>query len=322
MPLRFRILAAPPTASGTAAPGEVAGPSEERSCEVASAPESLSIGRRPDADLSLPFSSVSAHHARLFRGDTEREWWLEDLGSMNGTWLDGDRIQAGRPAALRAGQRLQVGTIELLFEGWSAKAAGDDGTGTLARRLISDLFSSPEGDVPTLAVQGGLVHAEPLRLTVRERRYVAGRADTCDLVLRSEHVSREHAAFVRRMEGVFVRDLGSRNNVRVNGVAISGEACLADGDRIDVGVVVLAFTDPEERYRHRLAGLGEKSGGPSSASRGQVARTGTPTVGLPIEEGAPSRVPRRSSRPVGLIIAGGIVVLAVVGLIALWTTWG
>ena len=361
MPLRFRILAAAtgaPVATTTAAigatgprPDESFGPREETRFEAPSSPSELVVGRRADVGLSLPFPSVSGRHARLFRGDTEREWWLEDLGSVNGTWVDETRAVPGRAIPLRAGQRLRVGTIELLFDGWSAQAAVDEGTGTLARRLISDLFSSPEGEVPTLTIASGPVHVEPLRLTQRDRRYLAGRASTCELVLPSEHVSREHAVFIRRRDGVFVQDLGSRNTVRVNGVAIAGgDARLGDGDRIDVGEVVLSLVDPEERYRARLQRVAPPASAPGLVGGAGVVRSersGTPTVGLPValastvSEGTASTpvAPRSSGgtsgrrptvrvaghsprRTVALIAAGSVVVLAVAGLILLLVTAG
>jgi len=261
--------------------------------------------------------------------------------------VDETRAVPGRALPLRAGQRVRVGTIELLFDGWSAQSGADEGTGTLARRLISDLFSSPDGEVPTLTVASGPLRVEPLRLTQRDRRYVAGRASTCELVLASEHVSREHAAFIRRRDGVFVEDLGSRNTVRINGVAIaSGHARLGDGDRIDVGEVVLSLSDPEERYRAQLQRLGPPSA-PGLVGGAKAVRSGTPTVGLPVAPAAAAdeataaspvaaRASRRASGPrptaraaggsprrtVALIAAGGVVVLAVAGLILLLVTSG
>ena len=63
------------------------------------------IGRREDCDLRIPLGDVSRKHARLVRdGDTIK---LEDLGSSNGTHLNGQRVQesllaAGDPCAAGA----------------------------------------------------------------------------------------------------------------------------------------------------------------------------------------------------------------------------
>ena len=64
------------------------------------------IGRREDCDLRIPLSEVSRKHCRLVRdGDTLK---LEDLGSSNGTFLNGQRVQE---ALLSPGDTIQVGPV-------------------------------------------------------------------------------------------------------------------------------------------------------------------------------------------------------------------
>ena len=254
MPLRFRIL---PPPAGPAVPvtpdpwPALAGGA--LTFELAPDPIEVRVGRQPGSELELPVSSVSLAHARIFRGESLADWWLEDLGSTNGTWLDGTRLRPRRPVVLRAGHRFRVASVEVVFEGWSAETHGDPSTTSIARRMISDLFGASAGDAAVLTVQAGPAHPDRLPLLERDRRYLAGRADSCDLVLPSEHVSREHAAFVRRWDGVFVEDLGSRNGVKVNGQSTSGRTRLADGDRVEVGVTTLGVDDPEDRRLRQLA---------------------------------------------------------------------
>lgn len=71
----------------------------------------VQIGRGPACDLRLEDAYVSNVHARIFpRGDG---WYVEDLGSTNGTFVNEERITA--PAPVRVGDRVRVGTtlIEL-----------------------------------------------------------------------------------------------------------------------------------------------------------------------------------------------------------------
>src|SRR4051812_28646228 len=64
------------------------------------------IGRREDCDLRIPLSDVSRKHCRLIvNGETIN---VEDLGSSNGTYINGERIQK---ADLSAGDTLQVGPV-------------------------------------------------------------------------------------------------------------------------------------------------------------------------------------------------------------------
>jgi len=64
------------------------------------------IGRREDCDLRIPLSDVSRKHCRMIvNGETIN---VEDLGSSNGTFINGERIQK---ADLSAGDTLQVGPV-------------------------------------------------------------------------------------------------------------------------------------------------------------------------------------------------------------------
>jgi adenylate cyclase len=71
------------------------------------------LGRGPDNDLVLPFSWVSRKHA-MIQVETNGTCNLIDLGSSNGTFLNGRRVYA--PAPLRTGDRLEIGKTKLEFE--------------------------------------------------------------------------------------------------------------------------------------------------------------------------------------------------------------
>lgn len=68
--------------------------------------DELIIGRAPGCGLVLGTDNfVSARHARVFRQG--HDYWVEDLGSTNGTLLNGRKLSAAAP--LRRGDRVQVG---------------------------------------------------------------------------------------------------------------------------------------------------------------------------------------------------------------------
>ena len=83
--------------------------------------------------------------------------------------------------------------------------------------------------------------SEGVRLTV-------GRAPDCDCVLPEDCVSRRHAELWREDERWFVRDLGSSNGTRVNGVRVIEAMEIRPGDRLNLGGV--AYT---VRARRRVA---------------------------------------------------------------------
>ena len=69
------------------------------------------IGRREDCDLRIPLGEVSRKHCRLVRdGDSLR---LEDLGSSNGTYHNGQRVQE---AILSPGDSIQVGPLVFVLQ--------------------------------------------------------------------------------------------------------------------------------------------------------------------------------------------------------------
>ena len=64
------------------------------------------IGRREDCDLRIPLTEVSRKHCRLIReGESLR---VEDLGSSNGSYHNGNRVQE---SIIQAGDLLQVGPV-------------------------------------------------------------------------------------------------------------------------------------------------------------------------------------------------------------------
>lgn len=67
-------------------------------------PEIL-IGRGTNCDITLNDEALSARHARL--SFHHGQWWLEDLGSTNGTFLNRDRIKV--PAVIISGDQFQCG---------------------------------------------------------------------------------------------------------------------------------------------------------------------------------------------------------------------
>ena len=50
------------------------------------------IGRRRDCDIVVNHYTVSAHHCLLFRTEDEGCWYVRDLKSTNGTWVNGMQV--------------------------------------------------------------------------------------------------------------------------------------------------------------------------------------------------------------------------------------
>jgi pSer/pThr/pTyr-binding forkhead associated (FHA) protein len=72
--------------------------------------ERTTAGRRPDSDIFLDDVTVSRKHAEFVRRDGQ--FYVRDVGSLNGTYLDRDRIEE---ALLSDGDEVQIGKYRLVF---------------------------------------------------------------------------------------------------------------------------------------------------------------------------------------------------------------
>ena len=70
----------------------------------------MTIGRRPDSDVFLDDVTVSRDHALLVRRGAD--FYLDDLGSLNGTYVNRQRIDSHK---LEDGDELQVGKYKLTY---------------------------------------------------------------------------------------------------------------------------------------------------------------------------------------------------------------
>ena len=79
----------------------------------------LVLGRDANAALRLADERVSRRHCELRRQDDR--WFMADLGSTAGTYVDGRKLQAGEQVRLRRGTLLSIGPYDLRFSGAAEK---------------------------------------------------------------------------------------------------------------------------------------------------------------------------------------------------------
>lgn len=200
------------------------------------------IGRGRGADVCLPNRAVSVRHASIeLRGNA---YALIDHGSTNGTRVSDARVVPGRPKPLRDSDRIDIGGFTIVFRAGVAVAAptSSERTASLARRLLRDP-ASDEALRPAITVLNGPGEGERVELPDAPARFVIGRGEHCDLVLRDADASREHVEIEVAPEGARARDLGSKNGFLVAGRR-AAERVLDDRDELRVGQTVLRFEDP------------------------------------------------------------------------------
>lgn len=102
--------------------------------------------------------------------------------------------------------------------------------------IASQLKEAPGG-----AGAGSLVLPSGERVKLGERPTRIGRLADCAIVLADLNVSRRHCEVRSVGTGYAVSDLGSTNGTKVNGLTISGEQPLKDGDIISLGTTHIRF---------------------------------------------------------------------------------
>ena len=69
----------------------------------------ITLGRDASCEYVVSDETVSAHHARL--NYHHQQWWVEDLNSTNGTFLNNDPVSV--PTVIISGDELRVGKINI-----------------------------------------------------------------------------------------------------------------------------------------------------------------------------------------------------------------
>lgn len=117
---------------------------------------SLRIGRSPDNDIVLSGEpTVSRHHAELVSDTDGHAWAVRDLGSQNGTHVNGQPVPEGRDHPLVDGDVIAVGnaTVRLVTELEDGGLTIEDPSGRDLHQLLTAL-SKREREVLTLVAAG------------------------------------------------------------------------------------------------------------------------------------------------------------------------
>ena len=170
----------------------------------------VTIGRDPGNDLVLDSPIVSRRHAELeLRDDAV---WLRDLGSANGTAVNGQPITE---QPLRDGDIIRIGDQQ-----------GNN---------VGLVFRRPSAGPSTGTIQLGRKELGQAAV------FTIGRDPSANLQLDHPTVSRLHAEVRPTATGPVLRDLGSSNGTFLNGELISGARPLAARDVVQIGPYKLVY---------------------------------------------------------------------------------
>jgi ABC transport system ATP-binding/permease protein len=192
----------------------------------------VDVGRTADNDLSLPHATVSLHHARVLSDLSACR--VMDLGSSNGTRLNGAELPVKVAQTLHEGDVVEIGPFQLRFKASAGRspAPGKDGPSgaEVQLRLGHTVVLPPDLPARLLVSTPEWTREFPLK----KDSVTLGRAPDNDIVIEAEAVSRHHAVMERRGSAYLVTDLGSTNGINIAGELV-GEKLLAPGDHVCIG---------------------------------------------------------------------------------------
>jgi hypothetical protein len=203
------------------------------------------IGREAGVDIIIDNPGVSRLHAELRKeGDG---WTVTDMGSANGTFLNGQKIAATQ--LIKAGDEIGLGKFSLLFE----------------KALAAPTLSTTRPAAPEPGQMQGTMHIKAHEVTQllndasKQRRaqivweaagqkgthYLAdapavliGMDDLCDVVVPKG--PKHHLLLMRKDKGCEVRNLAMFGKMKVGG-AVTRKARLKDGDVVEMAGLKVTF---------------------------------------------------------------------------------
>ncbi len=262
---------------------------------------------------STQYPMVSRRHAELHWRDGQ--WFINDLNSTYGTFLDGQKISAPQPFSV--GSALQLGSGgPILRIVWFEMSANSPKTPEInpphnqprqpvqrdssassftsaSQSSVSNLQSQNTQNAKLEFISG---HSASIPFNITKEIVILGRDPQGDVVFESSAamVSRKHAEIRRQNGSYIINDNGSFNGTLVNEQRISTPTPLYDKDEIRLGLggPVLRFSAPA-----LIAPQGADLAGQRSIAIGQMANPPSPIGSQTIAVNLNSMSPKMSKQP-------------------------
>ncbi len=252
------------------------------------------IGRARSCDICLPDMAVSTRHLEIkVEGN---DYKVVDLGSLNGTYIDGKKLVAHRPKILHNEDVIHAADFKIHFRLGVFPSPMDVGAESTrqARRMVASLLtgSSFRGRLPVILVLGGPGKAGRFEIPPAPSRIVIGRTRDMDIRLEDRDLSRAHAEIIFEDGVIRVNDLGSKSGIVVDGERVETLE-LESGKSFVVGNTTLALEHPADEMLASIQEAPEEE--TSSFSPDKNERDTMP----PVEAESPAKQDPEPPIPVG-----------------------
>lgn len=113
--------------------GQVGNASQSQIMRLLQTKGSIILGRDPACDIHLTSLQVSRHHTVLEQKGNE--YFILDLGSKNGTYVNGNKIQADKPHKITETDRITIGPYDFILRSEKPKEVGKSGFAIMADKV-------------------------------------------------------------------------------------------------------------------------------------------------------------------------------------------
>jgi ABC-type multidrug transport system ATPase subunit/pSer/pThr/pTyr-binding forkhead associated (FHA) protein len=255
--------------------------------------DEIYIGRESTNTLQIDSPGVSRKHVRL--NFKNQQYWLEDLGSSNGTFVNGERISQPKP--LQNGDTIGLGkTIKLEYQEMLPAISAtmiEEELPLEGGTMIEDspqqtIVPTPAAPSPFEAIPGSqepqmtmigqdvlpshkpsapqllvaIAGEEQKNHSLNKNRLTLGRAEDNDIVIDSRIVSRHHAYLDRQHDGFILNILPEVGNpILSNGRPLTAAYKLRHGDILRIGsldpgmMVTMTYVDPSQEAEPQASAI-------------------------------------------------------------------
>lgn len=188
------------------------------------------VGR--EGDIMISDGKVSRRHAQLTNTDGVVE--VEDLGSSNGTKVDGVALVSGQKLTLKSGAKVSFAGIEMGFQ--MPGSGGGNTTQAFGSNKTAAISAAPKKVVSAATLFWG-----EKEFPLQSGLNVFGRKSDNNVCIPDPYVSGKHGTIEITEQGIYLTDTGSTNGMSLNDARLSPNmrTLMTEDDLIKIGAIEL-----------------------------------------------------------------------------------
>lgn len=234
------------------------------------------IGREPDHGIAIDFGAISREHGKFLR--VRNHWFYMDLGSTNGSWLNGEVLPANAWRLVRSNDYLQLADRAVRL-----RASDESSAGALE-------MGFQRGGGRSLIVFSNGVFADEFPIPEFGRALVVGGAQS-DIEIRGDLFENPGLVVERRAQGVCAFAVEAQQGALRNGVELEGTEDIKDRDILIIKEHQVIYNDPPVLATSGFGAGFNAGGGVDDGLKSWGVESQSPDLGGASPQGMPGTSP-------------------------------